>query len=121
MSSDRILVPRLHRGTVAGPDGIGPGTDAAQLRSERVGNSCEPGDGRVYHIDFSADDGRVGECSGSVTVCVPHDRGDADGCVDQGPLFDSTLAAAPACGLGFEFALLLAPSMRLYRRRKVSH
>lgn len=70
MSSDRILVPRLHRGTVAGPDGISPGSDAAQLRSERVGNPDEPGDGRAYHIDFSADDGRGGECSSSVAFCV---------------------------------------------------
>lgn len=68
------------------PDAGGIGRSAARLRAERSGG----GDGRVYHIDFTADDGRGGTCSGSVTVCVPHDRSMSKACVDQGPLFDST-------------------------------
>jgi hypothetical protein len=66
--------------------GQGVGTRVASLRAERDGG----GDGRVYHIDFRADDGRGGQCSGSVAVCVPHDQGHGPGCVDQGPLVDST-------------------------------
>ncbi|MBW2400347.1 MAG: hypothetical protein JRG80_13880, partial [Deltaproteobacteria bacterium] len=100
------------------PDGTGLWTDTARVRAERVGDKNAPGDGRVYHISFDADDGRGGACSGSVTVCVPHDRGRGRDCVDQGPLFDSTALAPAACGLGFEFALLLPPIMRAYRRRR---
>jgi subtilisin-like proprotein convertase family protein len=67
------------------PDAFGVGTDTAELRAERSGL----GDGRVYHIAFTADDGQGGTCSGTVTVCVPHDQA-GDDCVDQGPLYDST-------------------------------
>jgi len=68
---------------------IGIGTGTAQVRAERRGD----GDGRVYHIQFEAEDDRGGRCSSTVQVCVPHDqRRDADGCVDQGPLFDATRA-----------------------------
>ena len=59
------------------------------VRSERNGNPKAPGDGRVYHIAFSAIDGRGGSCSGSVTVCVPHDQRPSATCVDGGALFDS--------------------------------
>jgi hypothetical protein len=41
------------------------------VRAERSGQ----GDGRVYTIEFVADDGRGGSCTGVVTVCVPHDQG----------------------------------------------
>jgi outer membrane protein assembly factor BamB len=68
------------------PDGRGVGTDTAQLRAERSGSS----DGRVYHVAFGAADGRGGECSGGVTVCVPHDRRPGGDCGDQGPQHDST-------------------------------
>lgn len=67
------------------PDATGVGTSFAQVRAERSGT----GDGRVYHIGFTADDGRGLTCSRTVTVCVPHDKSDA-GCIDGGPLFDST-------------------------------
>jgi len=66
------------------PDGFGVGTDTPQVRAERAGI----GDGRVYEISFTADDGNGGSCSGSVSVAVPHDKGkDA---VDSGQNFDST-------------------------------
>jgi hypothetical protein len=55
------------------------------IRAERSGK----GDGRVYHIGFSATDNRDGTCSGSVTVCVPHDQSGTT-CTDGGPLYDST-------------------------------
>jgi hypothetical protein len=76
------------------PDGGGVGSDMAYVRSERTGR----GDGRVYHLDFTAGDGRGGACAGSVAVCVPHDQSRRKSqCVDQGPLFDST-AACPRPG-----------------------
>ena len=76
------------------PDGFGVGSDAVQLRAERIGGGKRPGDGRVYHVQFSALDGRGGACEGAVTVCVPHDRERGGECVDQGPLFDSTRAGS---------------------------
>lgn len=79
------------------PDGQGVGTDIAYVRVERAG----PGDGRVYTIDFLAEDGRGGTCTGFVTACVPHDQGHGDVCGDQGALADSTgLACSTACEEG---------------------
>jgi hypothetical protein len=69
------------------PDASGVGTNTAQVRAERAGT----GNGRVYHISFTADDGRGGTCTGEVTVCVPHDQGRGSECVDGGPRFDSTV------------------------------
>ncbi|MHC4447953.1 MAG: hypothetical protein ACYSXF_09265, partial [Planctomycetota bacterium] len=112
------------------PDGDGVGTDTALVRAERSGTKKTPGDGRVYHISFAAEDGRGGECSETVTVCVPHDQGQGNTCVDGGPIFDSTVcegdlaAAASAagfernCGLGFELTFLVPPLIWLYERRK---
>ena len=68
------------------PDGGGTDSDTALLRRERNGGS----DGRVYHVSFRAEDGRGGECTGTVAVCQPHDQGQGEECIDQGPLFDST-------------------------------
>jgi hypothetical protein len=72
------------------PDGTGVGTDTAQLRAERDSH----GDGRVYHISFSASDGKGGMCQSSdVRIgVVPHDQGGTDVLdqIDQGPLYDST-------------------------------
>ncbi len=69
------------------PDGKGVGTSTAQVRAERLGT----GDGRVYHIGFTAGDGDGGTCSSTVTVAVPHDQGAGSTAVDGGPLFDSTI------------------------------
>ena len=71
-------------------DGAGVGTGTAQVRAERTGSKQVPGDGRVYHIGFVASDGAGATCSGTVTVCVPHDQGQGSACVDGGPLHDST-------------------------------
>jgi hypothetical protein len=54
------------------------------LRAERSGN----GNGRVYHITFSADDDSGENCVGTVTVCVPHDIRTST-CVDDGPQYNS--------------------------------
>ena len=71
------------------PDGEGVGTETASVRAERNGNPKTPGNGRVYHIAFTADDGQGGTCTGTVKVCVPHDKANPD-CGDEGPLYDST-------------------------------
>jgi len=72
------------------PDATGVGTGQAQVRAERTGNKHVPGDGRVYHIGFTATDAAGAQCTGTVTVCVPHDQGQGSACVDGGPLYDST-------------------------------
>ncbi len=74
------------------PDGQGVGTDTAHVRAERIGTKKAPGNGRVYHIGFTADDGHGGSCSSEVLVEVPHDqRGTPP--VDDGALYDSTALA----------------------------
>jgi len=65
------------------PDAAGVGTSTASLRAERSG----AGDGRAYHVSFRADDGKGGQCSGTVAACVPRS---GHTCVDQGALADST-------------------------------
>lgn len=52
------------------PDAVLQG-GALSLRAERAGG----GNGRVYVVSFTADDGKGGSCDGSVRVCVPHDQG----------------------------------------------
>jgi CSLREA domain-containing protein len=69
-----------------GPDGTGVGSSTASVRAERDGG----GDGRVYHISFTATNASGGSCTGAVTVGVPHDQGPHGGPVDEGPLYDST-------------------------------
>lgn len=71
------------------PDARINANGTADVRAERAGTPRVPGDGRVYHISFTADDGNGGACSGEVTVCVPHDQGRRSTCVDGGPLYDS--------------------------------
>jgi hypothetical protein len=56
------------------------------LRAERMGN----GDGRVYEIRFTADDGRGGACSGALFVGVPHDKNSVP--VDSKVRFDAPVA-----------------------------
>ena len=61
----------------------------AQVRLERAGN----GNGRVYAVSFTASDGHGGACSGTVPVCVSHDRGrNRGGCLDDGQGYDSLAA-----------------------------
>ena len=63
-------------------DGSGIGTGIAHIRAERSGQL----DGRVYEIQYTA---FGGDCSGFVTVTVPHDRRGAPA-EDDGQLHDST-------------------------------
>ncbi len=73
------------------PDGRGVGTAVAEVRAERAGSKKVPGDGRFYHIGFTADDGNGESCTGEVRVVVPHDRGNNSVSVDGGPVYDSTV------------------------------
>ena len=72
------------------PDAVIEGNNVL-IRAERSGLLV--GNGRVYRINFNAFDGIGGSCTGSVAVCVPHDRrGFTKGtttCVDDGQLYDS--------------------------------
>lgn len=71
------------------PDGMGVGTATASVRAERAGTVYVPGNGRVYHIGFSAADGQGGTCSGTVLVSVPHNE--YRPAIDGGGLYDSTI------------------------------
>ena len=53
------------------PDGKGIGSETAEVRAERQGS----GNGRVYHIGFTASDGKGGTCSNTVLVGVPKSMG----------------------------------------------
>jgi streptogramin lyase len=75
------------------PDGYGIGTDTAYVRAERSGTKKVPGNGRVYHISFLAEDGEGGSCTGTVRVVVPHDQGEKTQVIDEGALYDSTVEA----------------------------
>jgi CSLREA domain-containing protein len=71
----------------ASPDGFGVGTSTAKVRSERDGT----GDGRVYHIYFTASDGKGGTRDGQVRVGVYDNQGQGLDAIDGGPLYDSTI------------------------------
>lgn len=70
------------------PDGKGVGTATAEVRAERTGTPSVPGNGRMYHIAFTATDAEGASCSGTVKVGVPHDQ--SSPVVDDGPTYDST-------------------------------
>jgi K319-like protein len=69
-----------------GPDAVIQ-RNAVLIRAERSGTR----DGRVYRINFAADDGLGGTCRGSVVVSVPKSAKPGQGAVDSGQLYDSTL------------------------------
>ncbi len=68
------------------PDGQGIGTSVAEVRAERWGE----GNGRFYHISYTATDARGGTCSGVVLVVAPLSQSPKDVPVDEGALYDST-------------------------------
>jgi hypothetical protein len=67
------------------PDATGLGASEPRVRASRAGS----GDGRVYHLTFTATDPQGASCTGTVTVCVPHDSGKRSTCGDGGQLVDS--------------------------------
>jgi hypothetical protein len=56
------------------------------IRAERDGG----GNGRVYRVSFSADDGQGGTCTGTVEVGVPKSMKPGNAPVDDGQSYDST-------------------------------
>ena len=60
-------------------------TGVASVRMERSG----AGNGRVYVISFAATSTSGASCSGTVTVCVPHDQEAGHVCVDDGHTVNS--------------------------------
>ena len=62
------------------------GTSIAEVRAERVGG----GNGRVYKIDFTANDQSGAVCTGYVVIDVPNNEGETGGPIDDGPFYDST-------------------------------
>jgi hypothetical protein len=71
-------------------DGDGIGTDTALVRAERSGTRVNPGNGRVYHIFFTAPQNN--SCTGEVKVGVPISAGGV--AVDDGPIFNSVTGAS---------------------------
>jgi CSLREA domain-containing protein len=69
------------------PDGFGVGSATAVVRNERDGT----GDGRVYHIFFTASDGKGGTCKGEVRVGVSDNQGQGLDPIDGGSLYNSTV------------------------------
>jgi hypothetical protein len=68
------------------PDATGVPGAVVSVRAERSGLD----DGRVYHLSFTASDGRGGVCTGTTGLCVPHDQRPGHVCGDQGALYDAT-------------------------------
>jgi len=62
------------------PDARNVNGASVDIRAERSGR----GDGRVYHLIFTATDDQGDTCTGDVTVSVPHDRRGAPA-VDSAP------------------------------------
>lgn len=60
---------------------------AASVRAERL----DTGNGRVYQISFTADDGNGGSCTGAVTVGIPHSKKKGLTPIDDGQVYDSTI------------------------------
>jgi hypothetical protein len=60
---------------------------SASVRAERL----DAGNGRVYQISFSADDGKGGSCTGAVKVGVPHSQKKGLTAIDDGQIYDSTI------------------------------
>ena len=73
-----------------GPDAVMDGSDTAAVRAIRLGK----GNGRVYQVFFTADDGKPdGAVNGVVSISVPHDQGHPEA-IDDGPVtgyFNSTM------------------------------
>jgi len=76
------------------PDARKRGANKVDLRAERAGSPQVPGNGRVYYINFSGNDGRGGVCTGTVTVGVPHDQSpERRNAIGDGPLYNSITGA----------------------------
>lgn len=72
-------------------DGVGVSGSIARIRAERMGSS----NGRVYCINYTADDGNGGTCTGTFKVNVPKSQNGRPA-IDDGQNYDSTFGCAPA-------------------------
>ncbi|NJN54877.1 MAG: hypothetical protein HC804_09055 [Anaerolineae bacterium] len=77
--------PVIGPGNKSDIDAMGVGTATALLRAERLN-----GNGRVYHVYFTAVDTHGSSCSGELLVGVPKHQGNGGEPIDDGPLYDST-------------------------------
>ena len=68
-----------------GPDATLFGS-SVDLRAQRDAG----GNGRVYRVQFDANDGNGGKCTGAVTVQVPNSQKPGQAIIDDGQNFDST-------------------------------
>jgi probable HAF family extracellular repeat protein len=71
---------------ILSPDALIQG-EGVLIRSERNGI----GNGRVYEIFFTAEDGKGGSCTGAVKVGVPHSLKKGSAAIDDGQKYDSTI------------------------------
>ena len=74
-------------------DATGVGTASPQVRAERAGTPKVPGNGRVYHVFYSATDQVGASCSAVAKVGVPHDQGNRSTLVDDGVRFNAVTGA----------------------------
>jgi len=85
MSDEKTATQKGAGGVTKVPDAsVATDKKTALVRAERSG----VGNGRVYHIGFTASDGRGGTCQGTVKVAVPHSINKK--AVDDGPNNDAT-------------------------------
>src|SRR5262249_15565610 len=69
-------------------DGAIVNPSTAAVRAERSGTRVNPGNGRVYHVFFTAADGHAGgTCQGEVKIQVPTTAGGTS--IDDGATYDS--------------------------------
>ncbi|MBV8996160.1 MAG: hypothetical protein JO287_21220 [Pseudonocardiales bacterium] len=67
------------------PDARASAPGSVDLRAERAGT----GDGRVYRVAFTADDGKGGTCTGTAKVTVPKSQGRDGAAVESAPVINS--------------------------------
>ncbi len=84
MSDEETATQNGAGGVTKVPDAYVSDTSTAFVRAKRLG----VGNGRVYHIGFTASDGHGGTCQGTVKVAVPHSKNRE--AVDGGPTYDAT-------------------------------
>jgi hypothetical protein len=102
------------------PDAVIDGDGNVSVRSERAGH----GNGRVYAINFIASDGQGGACTGTVSVCIPRDKGRNSVCVDDGQDYnsadctESSVIGAPVSGSAIQVSVTsTSSSARLIQYR----
>ena len=78
--------PVKGKGDKTSPDAVFK-PSSSSVRAERLNS----GNGRVYQISFTADDGNGGSCTGAVKVGVPLNLKKGLNAIDDGQVYDSTI------------------------------